>query len=519
MSQKENILSNKISLMSFILMLFTSVFGFNNASRGFYNMGYAAIPWYILAAIGYGIPFAIMVAEMASAFKNEKGGFYSWLEPVISKKLAFIGMFMWYSGYVIWMISVSSSGLWISFTTFLFGSDKTSQFNIPFLQLQYNQILNIIAILWMLAITAISARGLRSISAFARIGGYAVWTLNIVLILGGFILFIIQKGTIQFTLQGENTNLFLHSPNPNYQTLITMMSFLVYALFAFGGMETASGLVDKIQNPEKRFPKGLLTSAIVIAVGYSAAIFSIGVFTDWYDLHANPLVNLGNVTYFILQNLGITIGNTLGLSGEGATQLGIFFARFTGLGLFLSLMGAFFTLIYAPLKQLIEGTPATIWPQFMLKQKNGIPVNALWVQASFVILLLLVNSIGGKNAEEFIKFLTEASNVALTLPYVFISIAYWFFIKNTAIHKPFRIIKSDRVALSASLLVTAILLFANFFAIFQPTLSAIFNPIGFENELKDAMQTSLTYIAGPLIFTVIALILFHNGEKRNRQTH
>lgn len=120
-----------------------------------------------------------------------------------------------------------------------------------------------------------------------------------------------------------------------------MMSFLVYALFAFGGMETASGLVDKIQNPEKRFPKGLLTSAIVIAVGYSAAIFSIGVFTDWYDLHANPLVNLGNVTYFILQNLGITIGNTLGLSGEGATQLGIFFARFTGLGLFLSLMGAF----------------------------------------------------------------------------------------------------------------------------------------------------------------------------------
>lgn len=121
-------------------------------------------------------------------------------------------MFMWYSGYVIWMISVSSSGLWISFTTFLFGSDKTSQFNIPFLQLQYNQILNIIAILWMLAITAISARGLRSISAFARIGGYAVWTLNIVLILGGFILFIIQK--VPFSLHSKEKILISFCTHP-----------------------------------------------------------------------------------------------------------------------------------------------------------------------------------------------------------------------------------------------------------------------------------------------------------------
>ncbi|MBM6860983.1 amino acid permease, partial [Clostridium saudiense] len=39
--------TGKLSLMALILMIFTSVFGFNNIPRAFYLMGYSAIPWYM----------------------------------------------------------------------------------------------------------------------------------------------------------------------------------------------------------------------------------------------------------------------------------------------------------------------------------------------------------------------------------------------------------------------------------------------------------------------------------------
>ena len=41
----------KLGLMSLILMIFTSVYGFNNIPRSYYLMGYAAIPWFVVAGI------------------------------------------------------------------------------------------------------------------------------------------------------------------------------------------------------------------------------------------------------------------------------------------------------------------------------------------------------------------------------------------------------------------------------------------------------------------------------------
>ena len=68
--------SKKLTLVSLILMIFTSVFGFANMPRSFFLMGYGAIPWYIISAVTFFIPFAFMMAEYGAAFKNEKGGIY-----------------------------------------------------------------------------------------------------------------------------------------------------------------------------------------------------------------------------------------------------------------------------------------------------------------------------------------------------------------------------------------------------------------------------------------------------------
>ena len=125
---KENKQMSKLTLVALILMIFTSVFGFNNIPRAFYLMGYSAIPWYLFGAIAFFIPYAFMMAEYGAAFKEEKG-IYAWMERAVGAKFAFVGTFMWFASYIVWMVSVSSS-IWVPLSNLIFGSDVTSTWSL-----------------------------------------------------------------------------------------------------------------------------------------------------------------------------------------------------------------------------------------------------------------------------------------------------------------------------------------------------------------------------------------------------
>lgn len=84
----------KMSLIGLILMIFTSVFGFANSPSAFYLMGYSAMPFYLFSALFFFIPFALMMAEMGSAYRKEEGGIYSWMNRSVGPRFAFIGTFM-----------------------------------------------------------------------------------------------------------------------------------------------------------------------------------------------------------------------------------------------------------------------------------------------------------------------------------------------------------------------------------------------------------------------------------------
>ena len=120
----------KLTLITLILMIFTSVFGFANIPRSFYLMGYGAIPWFILGAITFFVPYAFMMAEFGSAFKEEKGGIYSWMQHSVGRKFAFVGTFMWFASYIVWMVSVSSS-IWVPLSNLIFAIFEFK--NIPLL--------------------------------------------------------------------------------------------------------------------------------------------------------------------------------------------------------------------------------------------------------------------------------------------------------------------------------------------------------------------------------------------------
>lgn len=490
----------KMNLRALILMIFTAVFGFTNMPRSFYLMGYSAIPWYIFSALTFFIPFAFMLAEYGAAFKDEKGGIYSWMEKSTNRKYAFIVTFMWYASYIVWMVNVGT-GIWVVLSNAIFGYDRTQELSI--FGLNSVQSLGICGILWIIFVTAFSSKGMEKIQKFTSVGGTAVALINVFLYIGGIIILILNKGQFQ---EAVTANAFIHSPNPDYISGTKVLSFVVYAIFAYGGIEVIGGLVDETENAEKTFPKGVALSAVIIAVGYSVGILIFGIFTNWtftFTEFAKENVTLGNVSYIIMNQMGYQIGLAFGQTEEVARQIGSWVSRYMGISMFLSLTGAFFTLIFSPLKQLIGGTPKELWPKSWTKEKNGIYVNAMKYQALCVIVIIAIVSFGGSSAKKFFELLVSMTNVSMTLPYFFIAYSFLGFKKNDSIKKPFIKFKSMKITKLAVFIVCATVGFANLFTVVSPAIT------------EHDYMTTIMSIAGPLFFTLIAVILYNRAEKAN----
>ncbi|MHC1747899.1 MAG: glutamate/gamma-aminobutyrate family transporter YjeM [Cellulosilyticaceae bacterium] len=488
----------KLTLFSLVLMIFTSVYGFANMPRAFFLMGYAAIPWYLLGALAFFIPYAFMMAEYGAAFKNEKGGIFSWMEWSVGPRYAFIGTFMWYASYVIWQVNVSSS-IWVPLSNAVFGEDRTGALQL--FGLQGPQVIGLLGVLWIILVTFISTKGVDKIKKITSVGGSAVALLNVVLLLGGILVLILNKGRFAEPIVNGLTT-FTKSPNPDYQSTLSTFSFFTFAIFAYGGIEAVGGLVDQTENAQTTFPRGVTISAIVISIGYSLGIFMIGTFINWDTILSVPGVNNANVTYIIMKNLGYEIAVGFGTSTQTAVIVGTWVARLVGLSMFFALTGAFFTLIYSPLKQLIEGTPQGVWPESFSKLKNNMPTTAMAVQAIIVICLILVVSFGGKSAAAFFNKLVIMTNVAMTIPYMFLSAAFPAFKKKKNIVKPFEIYKSYGVSLAASVIVTLSVGFANIFSIIEPAIS--------KSNIADTVLSG----GGPLVFAIIAWLIYARYDRK-----
>lgn len=484
----------KMSLIGLILLIFTSVFGFANSPSAFYLMGYSAMPFYLFSALFFFIPFALMMAEMGSAYRKEEGGIYSWMNRSVGPRFAFIGTFMWFSSYVVWMVSTAAK-IWVPFSTFLFGADKTQSW--AFAGLTSTQTVGVLAACWMVLVTLVAAKGINKIAKITAVGGIAVMCLNLVLLLVSGAILLLNGGHFAQPLD------FTASPNPGYQSGLAMLSFVVFAIFAYGGIEAVGGLVDKTVKPEKNFAKGIIIAALVISIGYSLAIVLWGVSANWQQVLSNHSTNLGNITYVLMTSLGATLGQALHLSPQAAALTGVWFARITGLSMFLAYTGAFFTLSYSPLKAIIQGTPKALWPTMMTKvNANGMPANAMWLQCLLVSLFILLVSFGGDTASAFYNKLTLMANVSMTLPYLFLAIAFPFFKAKADLDRPFVMFKSRISTLLATTIVVLVVAFANIFTVIQPVMDS------------GDWNSTLWMVGGPIFFSLLALGIYENYRQR-----
>ncbi|MDO1605016.1 glutamate/gamma-aminobutyrate family transporter YjeM [Lactobacillus sp. YT155] len=489
-----------IQLTTLIMMIFSTIFGFGNTPVAFMQMGYASIIWYIFAAIFFFLPSGFMMAEYGSAFNEAKGGIYSWIDGAVGPKTAFIGTFMWLASWETWLVATASK-IWIPLSVFISGSDKTQTWS--FAGLSSNQIIGILAVLWIVLVTFFASKGIDWISKVSSFGGTMMIIINVAFFILSIFILVASGFKTAEPVHGVQT--FVHSANPDFTAPIAMISFIVYAIFAYAGMESMGGITDSMKNPKRDFPRGVLISTLVIAVLYALSIFLWGVSANWQDLFSSGKVNLGNVTYAMMNNLGITFGHQIGLSTAASATMGEWFARLAGLDMFIVYTGSFFVLIYSPIKSFILGTPKDFWPKNVTKvNKAGMPSNAMWYQAIFVIVIIFAVAFGGSTAKAFYNILTLMGNVSTALPYLFLIGAYPFFNMNKNIDKPYVFFKNKTTMWIVSSISFVVLTLSILFTCVQPIL---------DHQWNDAIWT----IAGPIIFTIIAIILYKRYEIKHNK--
>ena len=70
---------NKLRWYNLALMAFVAVWGFGNVVNNFANQGLTVIVSWVLIIGLYFVPYALMVGELGSVFKDGKGGVSSWI--------------------------------------------------------------------------------------------------------------------------------------------------------------------------------------------------------------------------------------------------------------------------------------------------------------------------------------------------------------------------------------------------------------------------------------------------------
>lgn len=478
---------NKISVTTFILMMLTSVFGALNIGIGFFQMGYAAIPLFLIGGILFFVPFLMMMVEFSSAF-NEDGGIFTWMKNSVSLKFAFFGIMMWYSSYIVWMFGKSYS-IWVPLSFFLFGKDVTINLS-PF-------ILGIIASLLVISVTWIVTNGVSILSKIAAIGGIAVIGLNFILLIGGLLAFIINGFTLQVPM---TAGAFTTSPNPDFQSLFPFLGFLTFGIFAYGGTEAIAGVSQDLENPKKDTKKAIFISGAFIIICYSLGFLAVGAilpFNEFYNQGYD--VSSLSALFIIMRNLGDTV------MGVDNSLLGEILVRFSGLGIFLSFIGAMITLFYSPLNQVIKGTPKEFWPEsFQKTNSSGIRTNALKFQAVFVVVFVMLKGIFSlldpSKTSALFDLIVQMQSVAMTIPYLFLIFAWYKFRHNDKLEKGIILVKSEIIILVMFLSSFIMVTFGNVFSIVSPFKDGDFN-------------RGIWIIFGPVLFIIIAYVIYTRGQQ------
>ncbi|ENZ03088.1 glutamate/gamma-aminobutyrate family transporter YjeM [Clostridium thermobutyricum] len=479
-----------ISFFGFLVMIFLTVYGLPNGEQVYYQMGYAAITYLIIAVIIFFVPYSFIVAEMSSAFKDKKGGIFSWMSESVNEGFGLVGTFIWYGSFVVMWFSASS--ICIAISVALFGVDTTSTWH--FLMFNAPETLAICGAIYMIVAALITTRGLKRLSFLSNISIVTVILTHILILGGGLVIFALSGFKPAQGFDFSNIHSYFYGPNPSYASFLPALGFLVFAVSIFAGMENSSGLVDKVKNGKKNVPRAIFVATIMITFLYIFTVLILGFVCNWKKTFGTPDVNLANFSIYIVQEEFFRLGTLMGLSAHNSLLVGEWINRVITI---IGLIGltSIPLRLYTPIKHMFEGLPKGMFPEKLQKiNKHGMPIYAILLQTIIIVFFVLLLGFGGGNVSALFNKMTLMTFVASSVPISFIVFAYIKFKLNDNIPKEYVFFGKKSGVIYAAICFVVVT-FTNIYSMIEPALAG-------------NVSNSLWVAGGPVLFGLVAYILY-----------
>lgn len=419
--QKDN--GSKIKWYVLSFMAFSTLWSFGNVANGFmyFNGTQVIFSWLLMFAL-YFIPYALMVGELGSAFKNEGGGVTSWIKGTSTAKLAFFAGWTYWAVHVSYIASKGSGGL-KALSWMVFQNHEVYD-SLPTLGIQLATLGVFLLFCW------VASRGLNPLKKLATIAGSSMFVMSLL-----FILMMFAAPAINPAGGYLSVDLSPDKLVPTFDwTYVTNLSILV---FAVGGIEKISPYVNKTAgNPARQFPKAIIFTVAMVLVCALLGTVAMGMMFDPAEVNANFNSYVANGAYWAFQRLG----NYYGVGN----LLIIIYAACNAIGQFSTLVVS----IDAPLRMLLgdENTRQFV-PKGLLKQNDkGAYINGI----KMVVVLcgsIILAQIVVPGAAAVLTQLNKLNSVCMPLRYLWVFVAYFMLKRDGAFDAEYKFVKGKTLGM------------------------------------------------------------------------
>ncbi|MCC5792111.1 MAG: amino acid permease [Legionellaceae bacterium] len=240
---KKAISNEKISILALVLLITGAIDSIRNLP-GTALFGSSLIFFFILSALIFLIPVALVAAELSSNLPEEEGGVYSWIKKAFGENTAFFAIWLQWINTMVWYPTILS-----------FIAGTLAHLIDPALAANKFYIIGVILVVFW-SLTWLGLSGLRASANFA---GFCAFFGMIIPMA-----FIILLALI-WLLQGHPLAIDLSLPSliPQWRDSQSWVS-LTAIMTAFLGMELAAVHVRNIDNPSRNYPRAMFYSSLLI---------------------------------------------------------------------------------------------------------------------------------------------------------------------------------------------------------------------------------------------------------------
>ncbi|MBO5630056.1 MAG: amino acid permease, partial [Aeriscardovia sp.] len=386
-----------MSMLALAMMNIANMAGIgNDVQMAFY--GLSSVTYYILGAVFFFIPTALVAAELATTW-SRRGGIFLWVGEALGPGTAFFLVFtLWFFNALNFGGAPASGAATIMFFTdrynfaIQFAQDPAKYIGVSG---EFWIMIGWLIFYWILII--LSTKGIKIFSKLASLGVIIGTIIPLALMIIGVICYVAlgHKVYVDFNV---------HNMIPQYQGMSTL-ALAASVFFCYAGVDMNAAFIRQLKNPRRQFPQ-----AMIIAMFGCLVIFIVGTLIIAMFIPEGQI----NVLYTLTQ-VFYTIGCMWGFP--------FLYMVLAWTGIFTT-VASVITGFAAPSFMLGVAGRAGFLPKWLQNvNKHGVPSKLMYAEGIIMTIISFLMELF-PNIEGFIIMETQALTVLYLIYYIIMFVSF-----------------------------------------------------------------------------------------------